>query len=76
MRMSLSECWVQVTFPISERSAIFDVFTWGIEGAVHTVLEMCQEAGLVKLGIVSLDGTKVKGNASIDKNRTYEPLLK
>jgi hypothetical protein len=40
------------------------------------VLELCEKAGLVKLGVVSLDGTKVKANASIDKNRTYKHLSK
>lgn len=39
------------------------------------VLEMCKVAGLVKLGVVSLDGTKVKANASIDKNRTFDDIL-
>lgn len=35
------------------------------------VLELCQEAGLVKLGHVSLDGTKVKANASKHKAMSY-----
>ena len=35
------------------------------------VLELCQEAGLVKLGHVSLDGTKVKANASKHKAMRY-----
>ncbi len=39
------------------------------------VLLLCKEAGLVKAGIIALDGTKVKANASIDKNRTYESLM-
>jgi len=38
------------------------------------VLLLCKEAGLVKAGIIALDGTKVKANASIQKNRTYESL--
>ena len=38
------------------------------------VLLLCKEAGLVKAGIIALDGTKVKANASIEKNRTYESL--
>lgn len=38
------------------------------------VLDMCERAGLVKLGVVALDGTKVKANASIDKNRTHDAL--
>jgi transposase len=35
------------------------------------VLELCQEAGLVKLGHVALDGTKVKANASKHKAMSY-----
>ncbi|MBI3934327.1 MAG: IS1182 family transposase [Acidobacteria bacterium] len=38
------------------------------------VLRLCQEAGLVKLGHVALDGTKIKANASRYRNRTYERL--
>jgi transposase len=35
------------------------------------VLVLCQEAGLVKLGRVALDGTKVKANASRHKAMSY-----
>ena len=35
------------------------------------ILLLCQEAGLVKLGHVSLDGTKVKANASKHKAMSY-----
>jgi transposase len=38
------------------------------------VLLLCQEAELVKLGHVALDGTKIKANASIDKNQSYEAI--
>jgi transposase len=34
------------------------------------VLRLCAEAGLVKAGVVALDGTKVKANASLSANRT------
>jgi transposase len=34
------------------------------------VLRLCREAGLVKLGLVALDGTKIAANASLDANRT------
>jgi len=36
------------------------------------VLKLCQRAGLVKLGHVALDGTKVKANAWKHKAMTYE----
>ena len=35
------------------------------------VLELCCKAGLVKLGHVALDGTKVKANASRNKAMSY-----
>ena len=35
-----------------------------LEGLFKQVLKLCQKAGLVKLGHVALDGTKVKANAS------------
>jgi transposase len=38
------------------------------------ILRLCAEAGLVKLGKVSLDGTKVKANASLSANRKLKHL--
>lgn len=38
------------------------------------VLELCREAGLIRLGLVALDGTKVKANAALDANRTAATL--
>ena len=38
------------------------------------VLQLCQRAGLVKLGQVALDGTKVKANASKHKAMSYERM--
>jgi transposase len=38
------------------------------------VLQLCQRAGLVKLGHVALDGTKVKANASKHKAMSYERM--
>ena len=40
------------------------------------VLTLCELAGLVKMGTVAIDGTKIKANASIDKNYTLETLTK
>ncbi len=39
-------------------------------GVFLQVLELCREAGLIRLGLVALDGTKVKANAALDANRT------
>jgi ABC-type multidrug transport system ATPase subunit len=40
------------------------------------ILRLCQKAGLVKLGSVALDGTKVKANASKHKAMSYERMKK
>jgi len=40
------------------------------------VLELCREAGLVELGHVALDGTKVRANASRHKAMSYERIVK
>jgi transposase len=38
------------------------------------VLRLCREAGLVKLGVVALDGVKVAANAALDANRDHEAI--
>jgi transposase len=38
------------------------------------VLQLCQRAGLVKLGHVAIDGTKIKANASKYQSMTYAGL--
>ena len=40
------------------------------------VLRLCQKAGLVKLGHVALDGTKIKANASKHKAMSYGHMVK
>lgn len=42
-----------------------------LKGLFVQVLKLCQRAGLVKLGHVALDGTKVKANASKHKAMSY-----
>jgi Transposase DDE domain/Transposase domain (DUF772) len=39
------------------------------------VLELCREAGLVKLGHVALDGTRIKANASKHKAMSYGRMV-
>ncbi len=48
----------------------------GIEQLFTDVLRLCAKDGLVKVGVVALDGAKVKGNAALDANRTYEHIEK
>ena len=45
-----------------------------LSGLFLQVLALCQRAGLVKLGHVALDGTKVKANASRHKAMSYRRM--
>jgi transposase len=47
-----------------------------LEGLFVEVLKLCAAAGLVKVGLVSLDGAKVKANASRHKAMSYEYMRK
>jgi transposase len=38
------------------------------------VLELCARSGLVKVGVVSVDGTKIAASASHHANRTYQQI--
>jgi phosphoribosylcarboxyaminoimidazole (NCAIR) mutase len=40
------------------------------------ILSVCAEAGLVHVGDIFLDGTKIKANASLSANRTLDLLDK
>ncbi len=48
----------------------------GLQGLFLQVLRLCQRAGLVKLGHVALDGTKIKANASKHKAMSYGRMKK
>lgn len=56
-------------------------FTQELQGLFLQVLLLCREAGLARLGHVSLDGTKLRANASKHKAMSYgrmqekEPVL-
>jgi transposase len=47
----------------------------GLKGLFVQVLELAREAGLVKLGHVALDSTKVKANASKHKAMSYGRMV-
>jgi hypothetical protein len=49
------------------QDAIADVFV--------EVLALCAEAGLVKVGVIAIDGTKIRANASRDRNRSYVSIV-
>jgi transposase len=44
-------------------------------GLFTAVLALCEEAGLVEVGVISIDGVKIRANASRGANRTYEKLV-
>jgi len=45
-----------------------------LDALLLQVLKLCQRAGLVKLGHVSIDGTKMKANASKHKAMSYKRM--
>lgn len=45
-----------------------------LSGLFTDILRLCGEAGLVKVGVVAIDGTKVKANASLSANRSYDSI--
>lgn len=55
-------------FRSTHRAAFADLF--------QQVLKVCMAAGLVKLGHVAIDGTKMKANASKHKAMSYDRMLK
>ncbi len=38
------------------------------------MLKLCAEAGLVKVGLVGLEGTRIKANAALAANRTHTSI--
>jgi hypothetical protein len=49
-------------------SALADLFTG--------VLGLCRQAGLLEVGVIAIDGTKIAANASMDANRGYERIAR
>ncbi len=45
-----------------------------LEALFVEILKLCHAAGLVRVGVVALDGTKVKANAALEANRTAKSL--
>jgi transposase len=46
-----------------------------LAGLFVGVLSLCREAGLVSVGVIAVDGTKIKASASRDQNRSYEGIV-
>ena len=47
-----------------------------LAGLFTDVLGLCGKAGLVKVGVIAIDGTKISANASMDANRSYERIAR
>ena len=47
-----------------------------LAGLFTEVLSLCNEAGLVKVGLIAIDGTKLHANASHHSNLDYEQLAR
>ena len=78
-------CWEDAAFRVltgnqqPEHSRISDFrrrHLSALAGLFVQVLRLCQKAGLVSLGHVALDGTKLKANASRHKAMSHERMLK
>ncbi len=55
-------------FRVRHEAALAELFTG--------VLGLCRRAGLVSVGVVAIDGTKVAANASREANRGYEQIAR
>ena len=47
-----------------------------LAGLFGEVLKLCDRAGLVKPGVVSIDGTRIAGNASPEVNREFDQIAR
>ena len=47
-----------------------------LAGLFGEVLGLCREAGLVRVGVIAIDGTKISANASMGANRSYERIAR
>ena len=77
-------CWEDVAFKVITGMRTPDHSTIAefrrrheaeIEELFDDVLGLCREAGLVSVGVITIDGTKIKANASMDQNRSYRDLV-
>ncbi|WP_448231549.1 transposase [Microbacterium lacticum] len=78
-------CQVDVAFRVIAGNLVPDHTTIARFRATHAdalaglftqVLAMCAKAGLVKVGTIAVDGTKISVSASLDANRTREAIMK
>ena len=49
---------------------------WALAELFSEVLRLCDEAGLVKPGVVAIDGTRMAGSANSDSSRDFEQIAR
>ena len=70
-------CWRRAIFRNTGRSVSFGAATWKISGGCSwRWVRVAREMGLARFGKLSIDGTKVRANASKRKAMSYERMLK
>jgi hypothetical protein len=75
MRTWRSGCWRAGNFPRHRTICDFRALHLKELSALFVqVVKLAREMGLVKLGTVAIDGTKVKANASRHKAMSYERM--
>src|SRR5438270_12958161 len=83
-RMIERACWEDVAFKVITGMRTPDHSTIAefrrrheteIAGLFDDVLGLCREAGLMSVGVIAIDGTKIKANASMDQNRSYREVV-
>lgn len=47
-----------------------------LAGLFTAVLGLCAKAGLARVGVVAIDGTKLHANANRDATRSYEQIAR
>ena len=73
-------CWEDVAFKVITGCGRRIIDDRGVpppsrarhRGALRRVLGLCREAGLVSVGVITIDGTKIKADASMDQDRITE----
>jgi transposase len=78
-------CWEDVAYKVITSMRVPDHSTIAefrrrheveIAELFDDVLGLCTEAGLVSVGVIMIDGTKIKANASMDQNRSYAGVVR
>jgi Transposase domain (DUF772) len=77
-------CWEDVAYKVVTAMLVPDHSTIAdfrrrheaeIARLFDEVLGLCWEAGLVQVGVIAVDGTRMRANASRDRNRGYESIV-